>query len=171
MKIMVRSGRLIRLETLPVTSCDDCGACCRHMGTPPGYAMFYAIGGIPDYAKESPDYERWLALPPDVEAGLRDYYEGMIAGRLMDRTRNCVTDEEIADAVKSGRLEWAGWKIHKAANNPIPCLWYDEAAKRCRHYEHRPETCREAVVPGDEACLATRRAFRIPLPVANGVTR
>jgi uncharacterized protein len=38
-----------------------------------------------------------------------------------------------------------------------PCVWYDPATRRCRHYEHRPELCRDEVKPGDEACLRWRR--------------
>ncbi len=38
-----------------------------------------------------------------------------------------------------------------------PCVWYDAKTRRCRHYEHRPELCRDEVQPGDEACLRWRR--------------
>lgn len=160
------NGKIVRRETGRVTSCDDCGACCRHMGTPPGYAMFYPTDGvIPESFKESPDYERWKNLPPEVEADLRAYYDGVKAGTLFDRTKFVFTDQEIAEAIKAGRLDYARNKMRAAMNNPIPCLWYDAETKRCAHYENRPETCRDAVmVPGNEACLATRKAFRIPLP-------
>lgn len=33
-----------------------------------------------------------------------------------------------------------------------PCIWYDAETRRCRHYEHRPTLCRDAVKVGDEAC-------------------
>ena len=47
----------------------------------------------------------------------------------------------------------------------LPCLWYDTTTKRCRHYEHRPQACREAVVPGDEICNGFRAdGGLIPLP-------
>lgn len=38
----------------------------------------------------------------------------------------------------------------------LPCLWFNVESKRCEHYEHRPEACRTAVVPGDEWCLEFR---------------
>lgn len=38
------------------------------------------------------------------------------------------------------------------------CVWYDAETKRCKHYEYRPETCREEnVVPGNESCLRWRK--------------
>lgn len=38
----------------------------------------------------------------------------------------------------------------------LPCLWFNVETKRCKHYEHRPQSCRTAVVPGDEYCLKFR---------------
>jgi Fe-S-cluster containining protein len=38
------------------------------------------------------------------------------------------------------------------------CLWYDPAARRCRHYEWRPPVCREYEL-GGRACLELRRPF------------
>jgi Fe-S-cluster containining protein len=37
------------------------------------------------------------------------------------------------------------------------CVWYDRAAHRCRHYEWRPQVCRDYEL-GGEACLARRRS-------------
>lgn len=168
MKFVMRGGKVVPLKTLPVTNCNDCGACCRHMGTPPGYAAFYPIEGEIDAMwKGSPDYERWLSLPPEVEAALREYYDGVKSGKLFDRTNDFAHAGEILQAIKDGRLAVAGHALDKLAKHiPIPCLWYDEETKRCRHYEHRPEVCRDAIKPGDDACLQTRRSFRIPLPLA-----
>lgn len=150
-----------------VTNCDNCGSCCRHMGTPPGYAAYYPpSGAIAEWAKESPDYELWLNLPVEVEAELREYYKRVQSGELLDRTRELADVYELAKEVNSGRLWMVAELLHKAANPQaaIPCLWYDEKTKRCKHYEHRPQTCREAIEPGDQACLATRRAFKIHAP-------
>lgn len=47
------------------------------------------------------------------------------------------------------------WDIHEHADRydrGLPCLWFDTTTKRCRHYEYRPQACREAVLPGDEHC-------------------
>jgi Fe-S-cluster containining protein len=37
------------------------------------------------------------------------------------------------------------------------CLWFDAQARRCRHYEWRPQVCRDYEL-GGFACLAARRA-------------
>jgi Fe-S-cluster containining protein len=36
-----------------------------------------------------------------------------------------------------------------------PCIWFDPASRRCRHYELRPKACRD-FEPGEEDC----RRFR-----------
>lgn len=47
----------------------------------------------------------------------------------------------------------------------LPCLWLT-ADGRCRHYEYRPQMCREEVIPGDEWCTEFRAQYgRLPLPV------
>lgn len=167
-KMMIINGKMVRVETAPVTSCDGCGQCCTHMGTPPGYAAFYPIDGvIPDSFKEFEDYQRWKNIPPDIESELRAYYDGVQSGTLIDRTIDFSGLDEVAQAIHDGRLVWASWKQERIAADavPIPCLWYDEETRRCKHYEHRPEVCRDSIVPGDPACLATRQKFRIPLPL------
>ncbi len=40
------------------------------------------------------------------------------------------------------------------------CLWFDQATKTCKHYEHRPEVCREFGV-GSEDCMRRRRAEEV----------
>lgn len=40
-------------------------------------------------------------------------------------------------------------------NESHPCFWLDGYG-RCRHYEHRPEICRDYEV-GGESCLAERK--------------
>jgi uncharacterized protein len=42
-----------------------------------------------------------------------------------------------------------------------PCIWYDAEKKSCRHYEHRPKLCRDAIKPGDESCRRWRKACGI----------
>jgi hypothetical protein len=59
MKYMIQNGKATRRVTLPIVNCEGGGACCRHMGTPPGYAMFYPKNGvISDEVKAWPDYQR-----------------------------------------------------------------------------------------------------------------
>lgn len=43
-------------------------------------------------------------------------------------------------------------------NNDV-CLWLDEDTRRCRHYDLRPEICREGVKVDDEVCRAWRREY------------
>ncbi len=161
------NGKLVRRVTAAVTNCEDCGSCCRHIGTPPGYAVFYPREGeIPDAYTGSPDYATWRTLPADAEAELRAYYAGVAAGTLFDRSRGEIEAGKALEAIKAGRLTLAARHLKAAGSVPIPCLWYDEESKRCRHYEYRPEVCRTAIQPGDDVCLATRKAFRVPLPVA-----
>ena len=38
----------------------------------------------------------------------------------------------------------------------MPCIWLDEQTRRCGHYDHRPQACREFEV-GSEDCLAYRQ--------------
>lgn len=54
-------------------------------------------------------------------------------------------------------LQWDRDAHHDRYGDALPCLWFDTEAKRCKHYEHRPLTCREAVVPGDEDCTLFRK--------------
>ena len=37
----------------------------------------------------------------------------------------------------------------------IPCVWYDSASKRCRHYDYRPKACRD-FEPGSDLCRISR---------------
>lgn len=166
--LSIKNGKIVRRETRPVTNCDGCGACCRHMGTPPGYASYFARRELIKWELESPDHARYLAMPDDVKAELQAYYDGVIAGTIMDRTDDFASNDDVRIAAEQGRIELASISLRAAAQRiPIPCLWYDEQTKRCKHYEHRPETCRdEVMVPGNEACMATRSHFRIPLPQA-----
>ena len=39
-----------------------------------------------------------------------------------------------------------------------PCVWYDSASRRCKHYAHRPTICRDGIKPGDDACRGWRRS-------------
>lgn len=59
---------------------------------------------------------------------------------------------ELRAAVERFGLE--GWPA-----DGTPCIWYDAAARRCRHYDHRPTLCREVVAPGDESCRRWRRSL------------
>jgi Fe-S-cluster containining protein len=114
--------------TLPVVSCDGCGRCCERVGTPPG---FYGAYCSPDwdgmFLADAEDHDHWQAIPAELRRELADYYAAVDRGDTPDRS-------EAGD---------------------LPCLWYDAAAKRCRHHEHRPAVCREFEVGGED-CLRFR---------------
>lgn len=40
------------------------------------------------------------------------------------------------------------------------CIWYDLQAGRCKHYELRPQDCRDLEIGGD-ACMSWRKRYSI----------
>ena len=123
-----RAGR----RSLPLytkeVGCSDCGRCCQHMGTPPMYAAAFPLGGKPVWwFVKSEDAAILARAPRKVREELRDYYHAVQRGEIADRS-----------------------------GQDVPCLWYDEVTRRCRHYEFRPTICREFEAGGEE-CAAWRR--------------
>lgn len=56
-------------------TCDGCGACCLHMGTPPAMYPLYASGdwdGL--WCREHPDHDYWVAMPETLRQELRNKY-------------------------------------------------------------------------------------------------
>lgn len=47
--------------------------------------------------------------------------------------------------------------LFRGQEPPERCLWFDAQARRCRHYEWRPQVCRDYEL-GGVACLASRSA-------------
>ena len=107
---------------LPVVSCEGCGACCMHMGTPPGYSWFFPSDGreLGEWAAESDDWPVFRAMPEGLRRELAEYYAAARRLPIEDR-------EELYYS---------------------PCIWLDLETRRCRHYEHRPSICREFEVGG-----------------------
>lgn len=108
----------------PADPCKGCGECCTHVGTPPGYALFYPPPGVEmiSWAKDSDDWLLFQAMSPDARAELDAYYAAKHAGLVEDRTRE---DQ--------------------------PCLWFDLETRRCRNYHDRPTVCRD-FEPGSDYC-------------------
>ncbi|HQU46596.1 MAG TPA: YkgJ family cysteine cluster protein [Pirellulales bacterium] len=100
-----RTGEETRKAGKYMISCDDCGACCLHMGIPP-------------FDDRQSDLE-FDILPPDLQ-------------------------QEIVET-----MEQAGWAFK-------PCAWFDEATKRCKHYELRPAICAGFEL-GNPICVDDRR--------------
>lgn len=134
MAISETGFRLMVAQDMPgPSSCDGCGACCTYVGTPPGYAAFFPVNGGPvmDGFRGSEDHKRFKAMPAELRQSLRNYYREVWAGRIQDRS--------ASDA---------------------PCLWYDEATRRCKHHEYRPDCCREFEIGGDD-CRRVRELVGI----------
>ena len=91
---------------LQILNCDNCGACCMEMRTPP------FIG------------DEYFSLPDDLFV-------------------------EVIEAVQSDRPPES------------PCIWLDLETRQCRHYEHRPDICRDELECGDKACRAWRKEYKI----------
>jgi Fe-S-cluster containining protein len=51
------------------------------------------------------------------------------------------------------------WRVRLHVSDS-PCLWFDEQSLRCRHYELRPDACREFEI-NSPSCEAVRREFRV----------
>lgn len=113
---------------LPVLSCDDCGRCCLRVGTPPSFFPAYALPSVLDADLTGhEDYQTWLAMPEALRDKLRAFYASQDG--LSPSEARC--------------------------DSGLPCIWYDIAAKRCGHYEFRPQACREFEVGGED-CLRIR---------------
>jgi Fe-S-cluster containining protein len=102
-----------------------------HIGTPPGYAIFFPVEPAPAelIRRLAGDdlVALWESMSDEARTELATYYAGVRAGSLVDRVR---------------------------AN--LFCLWFDPVSRKCRHYEHRPPVCREFEVGGED-CLAWRQ--------------
>ena len=75
-------------------------------------------------------------------------------------------DSAAYDALPE-ELKW-GEEHHDRYDAGLPCLWYDESSRKCRHHDLRPEICRDFDVAGP-ACNEFRaespRLRRIGLAV------
>jgi Fe-S-cluster containining protein len=60
----------------------------------------------------------------------------------------------VAGILHDRRMRWA----NKDDGDDYPCLWLDRETGRCRHYEYRPEVCRD-FEPGSEECRKFRSRF------------
>jgi Fe-S-cluster containining protein len=88
--------------------CDNCGACCQHMGYPPFVGIFYDID------------EEFTAIP-----------------------------EELKEPIRQAVHELRG-------DRGLPCIWLEQATKKCLHYEYRPSICQD-FEPGCDECHDHRK--------------
>jgi Fe-S-cluster containining protein len=76
-------------------------------------------------------------------------------------------EDEYWDRLKRERPELVEEIDKDMKANPFdaetPCLWYDPTSKNCKHYEYRPEICRN-FLPGSVACCEHRLHQQIVTP-------
>lgn len=71
--------------------------------------------------------------------------------------------EETVRSVPAALLQPAHDRIAADQHfDPLPCVWFDETARACRHYDLRPAACRRFEV-GTDACRMARREVGIDL--------
>lgn len=61
-----------------------------------------------------------------------------------------------ADLKAYSQRLWKG----EGPEDGTPCYWFDPETRGCRHYEYRPDICREFEL-GGEGCLRARRTYGI----------
>lgn len=133
-----QNGKLVSLPTVAITSCEGCpGACCQYQGRPPLSSQ-----------EES-------SLPDQLRAELAVFDQEVNEGKR--RPPGAKVQE-----MKKGRV---GFTIFAEQELVDPCFWLESETHQCKNYDHRPQTCREFEL-GGKACRATRREFRVPLPLA-----
>ncbi len=118
------------MTPLPLADpCGGCGRCCEHIGLPP-------------FEAANPDFG-----PQRVRT------RGLSAAQLAD----AVLDTELFQLMPAElRREHAELLLNLIADpTGGPCAWYDPDAKRCRHHDWRPATCRR-FWPNDERCNELR---------------
>jgi Fe-S-cluster containining protein len=67
-------------------------------------------------------------------------------------TPGCKPLPEWLEAELRADLEWVE---RTRRSDDEPCIWFDQETRRCKHYEYRPELCRDFEV-GEEDCLRVR---------------
>ena len=57
-------------------------------------------------------------------------------------------------------VEHAERRKARIPRQDMTCIWFDNEAKKCRFYEHRPNICRELEV-GSEGCRTWRQMYNV----------
>lgn len=96
--------------------CGGCGRCCQHIGLPP-------------FEAANPEFG-----PQPVRT--RHLSAAQVADAVFDTELFLAMPPELRQAHAGLLLELT------ADPSGRPCVWYDPAAGRCRHYAWRPATCR-----------------------------
>ncbi len=75
-----------------------------------------------------------------------------LAGHCMDGTLGSIPDDLRVELEKI-------WNSPRRGSGWEPCVWLDRASGKCRHYEYRPEICKEEVELGDDGCMRWRSRY------------
>lgn len=132
-----RAGAEEAISLPQITSCSGCGACCLHVGTPPGFAAWFPPPG--KSLKDTADYRR--VMKEDA---------AIVAAMPASVTRSLV--EGFREA----------WQTNRSGQS-VPCFWWDSETRRCKHHEHRPSVCRK-FERGGEDCRRLRDEYKIDGP-------
>jgi Fe-S-cluster containining protein len=119
----------MRHELTLADPCGGCGKCCQGIGLPP----FEAAN--PEFGPQ-----------PVVTRGLS---ASQFDAAVFDTELFLLMPAEL-------RLAHAEAVLNLTADpSGTPCVWYDAAADRCRHYDWRPTVCRR-FEPGSDECEKLR---------------
>jgi len=114
----------MRTVPLPViTNCHDCGACCTHVGTPPGFSP-------------------WFPPPGKTLADSAFMRRGNPDAKIVSRM-----PRPVIASLKAGFAE--AWRTDRSGQN-FPCFWFDAASRKCMNWKYRPTACRDLEVGGEE---------------------
>jgi Fe-S-cluster containining protein len=120
-----------------ITNCDNCGACCMHMRTPPHIVAMDDDGNWSNYGGQATkDFFRLVTAPPEAQQAIRD------------RLRTSYDD--IPD---ESPCAWLDLETKQ-------CRWHEHRPNVCRDFDIGGESCvatREAYEIAD-AMLAAREA-------------
>lgn len=101
-----------------IESCDDCGACCLEMNSPPGYVVFYAER--PCWPKDTGDHERFARLPAEAKRLLDEYVQWLRLATKVHEDAPCI---------------WLDLDSRR-------CRFYEHRPSICRDLELGGEGCR-----------------------------
>jgi Fe-S-cluster containining protein len=79
----------------------------------------------------------------------------------IDQTEESLEEVRMALAVPAAmRKVLSKHSIFEVLQEESPCIWFDMATKKCKHYDLRPPICRDFEM-GSRFCLEHRERFGI----------
>jgi Fe-S-cluster containining protein len=115
-----------------IDTCDGCGACCWEQESPP---MYHFI----------------LKRLEGLECGGIAFYE-----------EHCPEDlkrvRALPEELKQELRDYSATLKESGHPNDNICIWFDESTRNCKHYDLRPEVCREFEI-GGSYCRTWRESY------------